>query len=336
MVKTNEGLWKTVTDKAKPGQTYLYLIDDYHGKQMLRTDPVSFSVVNIPEVNQVQSVVHDETVYQWGDQNWMRQRTRTDPLRSPLSIYEMQPKSWKSGTYQSLNFRQIATELATYCQKMGFTHVEMYGVLEHAHQGARGYQVANLFAPYRDSGRCDDLKYLIDHLHQHGIGVILDWIPAHFQHYHQSHSFSMSVNEFDGTNLFASSSSPWGTLYFDFDKEETRRLLFASALYYIDRLHIDGIRFDAVSSMIRRKQTDIPGAISFLRELNHTIHTYYPGVVSIAEETEGYPNLTKIMGFDLKWNIGWSYDARSFLRTPYAERTQHWKQKILDMFNWAR
>jgi 1,4-alpha-glucan branching enzyme len=177
---------------------------------------------------------------------------------------------------------------------------------------------------------------LIDHLHQNGIGVILDWIPTHFHHWHQSHLFSMSLHEYDGTDLYASTASRWGTLYFDFDKKETRGLLFASALYYLDRLHIDAIRFDAVSQMVRRNHTDIPGAISFLRELNHTIHTHYPGVLCIAEETEGYPNLTKTMGFDLKWNIGWSYDARNLLRTPYAERPQHWKQKVLDTFHWAR
>jgi 1,4-alpha-glucan branching enzyme len=336
MIKTNDGLWEIVTDKAPPGRTYLYFIDDYHGRHRLRTDPVSFSVIYIPEVDQIQSVVHDERAYQWGDQEWMRQRAQTNPLRSPLSIYEIQAKSWKSSTYHSLRFHQIANELAIYCREMGFTHVEMYGILEHPHQAEHGYQIANFFAPYRFSGTCDDLKYLIDHLHQNGIGVILDWIPTHFHHHHHSHLYSASLHEYDGTNMYASSPSQWGTLYFDFDKEETRRLLFASALYYLDRLHIDGIRFDAVSAMVRRNQTDIPSAISFLRDLNHTIHTYYPGVLCIAEETEGYPNLCKTMNFHLKWNTGWSYDARNLLRTPYHGRSQHWKQKVIDMMNWMR
>ncbi|CAF0971906.1 unnamed protein product [Adineta ricciae] len=303
---------------APPGQIFLYLIDDYHGRQMLRTDPISFSVVHIFEVNQVHSVVHDETAYQWNDQNWLRQRSQTDPLRSPSSIYEIQPKSWKSSTYKPLKFRQIAAELVSYCQQMGFTHVEIIGILEHTHQGGRGYQVSNFFAPYRHSGTCDDFEYLIDLLHQNNIGVILDWIPTHYHRWHQSHFYS--------TSLHASSSSPW----------ETRRFLFASALYYLDRLHIDAIRFDAISQMIRRQHKDIPSAISFLHELNQTIHTYYPGVLCIAEETEGYPNLKTTMSFDLKWNIGWSYDARNLLRTPYAERPQHWKQKVLDTLNWSR
>lgn len=336
MIKTNEGYWETATDKAPPGRTYLYLIDDYHGRHMARTDPVSFSVIHIPEVNQVQSVVHDETVYQWSDHEWMRRRAQTNPLRSPLSIYEIQSKSWKSSTNYTLKFRQFADELAIYCREMGFTHVEMYGILDHAHRLEHGYQITNFFAPYRDSGMCDDLKYLIDHLHQNGIGVILDWIPTHFHHYHHTHLFSSSLHEYDGTNMYASVPSQWGTMYFDFDKEETRRLLFASALYYLDRLHIDGIRFDAVSQMVRRNHTDIPGAISFLRELNDTIHRCYPGVLCIAEETEGYPNLSKTMSFDLKWNFGWSYGARDLLRTPYNERPNHWKQKVLDTLNCAR
>jgi 1,4-alpha-glucan branching enzyme len=159
MIKNHEGLWEIVTDKAPPGRTYLYLIDDYHGRQMLRTDPVSFSIVSNPITRRVQSVVHDETVYSWNDQNWMRQRARTNPLISPLSIYEIQPKSWKSGVYWPLNFRQIAGELATYCNQMGFTHVEMYGILEHTDRWEYGYQVANYFAPSRFSGICDDLKY---------------------------------------------------------------------------------------------------------------------------------------------------------------------------------
>jgi 1,4-alpha-glucan branching enzyme len=331
MQKNIEGIWETVSNQAPPGRTYLYLVDDYNGKRMLRMDPVSFSVIDITEVQQVQSVVYDPTVYQWGDQNWMMKRALTDPLRSPLSIYEMQPKSWKSGVYQPINYRQIAPELAIYCQRMGFTHVEVFGLMEHSRKTERGYQVSNFFAPYHDNGQCDDLKYFVDHLHQHNIGVIIDWVPTHYHHYHASHSFSASLHEFDGTNLHASHASRWGTLYFDFSKEETYRLLFASALYFLDEIHLDGIRFDAVSQMIRRESNDIVTAIGFLRELNATIHRCYPGVLSIAEETEGYPRLCKTMGFDLKWNIGWCHDAMNLLRTPYHERSNHWQEKVLNM-----
>ncbi|CAF4735177.1 unnamed protein product, partial [Rotaria sp. Silwood2] len=210
MIKNHEGLWKIVTDKAPPGQTYLYLINDYHGKYMLRTDPISFSIVSNCITRRAQSVVHDETVYKWGDQNWMRQRAQTNPLKSPLSIYEIQPKSWKSNVYWPLNFRQITSELVTYCNQMGFTHVEMYGILEHTDRWEYGYQVTNYFAPSRFNGICDDLKYLIDHLHQNGIGVILDWIPTHFKHCHFFHRYSISLHEYDGTNLYAGTESQWG------------------------------------------------------------------------------------------------------------------------------
>ena len=180
--------------------------------------------------------------------------------------------------------------------------------------------MANFFAPYHDNGVCDDLKYFVDYLHQHEIGVILDWIPTHLYH---SEQFSISVHEFDGTNLHASHASRWGTLYFDFSKEETRQLLFASALYFLEEMHMDGIRFDAVSQMVLRDSKDIIPAISFLRQLNQTIGRCYPGVLRIAEEMEGYPDLNRTMHFDLKWNIGWSHDTRNLLRTPYAERPEH-------------
>ncbi|CAF1445839.1 unnamed protein product [Adineta steineri] len=163
---------------------------------------------------------------------------------------------------------------------MGFTHVEMYGILEHTDRWEYAYQVSYYFTSCRFNGQCDDLKYLIDNLHQNNIGIILDWVPTHFKHYHFFHQYSTSLHEYDGTNLYASSPSQWWTLYFDFDKEETRRFLFASALYFLDRLHFDGIRFDA--------------------------------------------------------NFGWSNNARNFLRTPYAERPAHWKEKILDTLNYAR
>ncbi|CAF1423632.1 unnamed protein product [Adineta steineri] len=297
MQKIGEGIWEVVSNQAPPGRTYLYLVDDYNGKRMLRIDPVSFSIIDIAEARQVQSVVYDPTAFCWNDQTWMMKRALTDPLRSPLSIYEMQPKLWKNGVYRPTNYRQLAPELAIYCQRMGFTHIEVFGLLEHAYKTERGYQVTNFFAPYHDNA---------------------------------------SLHEFDGTNLHASDASCWGTLYLDYSKEETYRLLFASALYFLDELHIDGIRFDAVSQMIRRQSNDISTAIGFLCKLNETIHRYYPGVLSIAEETEGYPLLSQTMGFDMKWNIGWCNDAMNLLRTPYCERSNHWQEKVLNMLYSAK
>ncbi|CAF3471906.1 unnamed protein product [Rotaria socialis] len=336
MQKMDAGLWEATTHQAPPGRTYLYLIDDCNGKYMLRIDPVSFSVIHISEVDQTQSVVHDQTTYKWGDETWLTKRALSNPLCAPLSIYELQLKSWRNGFHQPINFRRIASELTTYCVTMGFTHVEMFGLLEHPYNWERGYIVSNYFAPYHDHGQCDDLRYLVDYLHQHDIGVIIDWVPTHFYHRHNSPWYSSSLHELDGTNMYASDNSLWGTLYFDYNKEETRRLLFGSALYWIDEMHMDGIRYDAVSQMIRRQSQDIPAAISFLRELNQTIHRVYPGVLCIAEETEGYPNLIRTMDFDMKWNIGWINDAMNLLRTPNNERPRHWHEKVLNMLNSAR
>jgi 1,4-alpha-glucan branching enzyme len=335
MLKNSEGVWEAATHLAQPDRTYLYLVEDCHGKHMLRTDPFSFSTVHVPEAGQVQSVVVDPSKYQWLDQTWIETRTKTDPLQAPLSIYELQLKSWKSGVNAPLNFKELAPELISYCKKMGFTHVEIFGILDHYFRDGRGYQVANFFSPYNGNGNCDDLKYFIDQLHQSGIGVIIDWIPTHFQHYHQWSSYSVSMHEFDGTDLFAAENAPWGTKYLDYSKEETRRLMSASALYFLDELHVDGIRYDAISQMVHRNHKDVPSGISFLQELNDTIRAYYPGVMTIAEETEGFPNVTKPtkeggLGFDLKWDIGWSHDSRNFLRTPYSERPNHWQHKIID------
>ncbi|UJR16707.1 hypothetical protein I4U23_003607 [Adineta vaga] len=245
MQKKNTNLWQVISNQAPP----IVLI------------AIFFSVIDISEVGQVQSIVYDRTAYQSKDQNWMMKRTLIDPLSSPLSIYEMQPKSWKYGVFQPINYRKLVPELATYCQRMGFTHVEVYGLLEHSRKTERGYQISNFFAPYHDNGQCDVFKYFVDYLHQHDIGVIIDWIPTHFHHYHASHSFSVSLHEFDGTDLYASDSSRWGTLYLDHNKEETYRF-----------------------QMILRNSNDISRAITFLRELNDTIHRYYPGVLSIAEQ----------------------------------------------------
>ena len=333
MQKSGVGLWENATNKAQPGRTYLYLIDDYYGRHMLRTDPISFSTIDITEVKQIQSIVYDRTQYQWKDQQWMIKRSQTDPLRSPLSIYEIQPKSWKYGIHHPVNYREIVVELVEYCRKMNFTHVELYGLMEHSHKQERGYQITNFFAPYHDNGQCDDLKYFVDYLHENNIGVILDWIPTHYHHWHFSHLYSVSLHDYDGTNLHGHSPSRWGTLYFDYDKEETYRLLFASAIYFLDQIHFDGIRFDAISQMIRRQSKDFQSAIRFLRHLNDTIHRDYPGVITIAEETEGYPNLCQTMSFDAKWDVVWCNESMNFLRTPYHERQNHWDEKIINILH---
>ncbi|MBS0647972.1 MAG: alpha amylase C-terminal domain-containing protein [Verrucomicrobia bacterium] len=333
MKKNQGGEWERSLPEAKPGDTYQYNIVDARSDSWLRVDPFSFSINQIKD--EIRSMIVNSTHYQWGDQAWMHKRAQTPRLQNPLSIYEIQIKSWKSGYSYPLNFIDHARKLIPYCTEMGFTHVECYGLLEHADPGARGYRVANFFAPYRGCGNNDDFKHFVDHLHRNGIGVIIDWIPTHFDH-----NAAISLHEFDGTDLFAAEASNWGTLYLDYAKEETRRLMFASALYFLDQLHIDAIRFDAVSQMVRRQGKEISSGISFLRELNDTIHSCYPGVMTIAEETEGFPNVTRPtseggLGFDVKWDIGWSHNSRYFLQTPYHERHEHrhWYDKIVYFLN---
>lgn len=340
MHKNSAGMWECTTGYAQPGQTYLYHVEDCHGNHMLRNDPVSFSTAFEQERFQVQSQVTDLAAYEWNDAEWMAERAKTDPLRIPLSIYQVHLKSWLTGASNPLNFRKIAPELAAYCKKMGFTHVEALDLLEPGQEGKMGYhQTAHFFAPYHGSGNSDDLKYLIDQLHQSGIGFILNWNCGHFYHRHQTAHYSVSMHEFDGIDLLSSfEESSWGTLYLDYNKEEARRLMFASALYFLEKLHVDGILIDEVGQVVSCEQGDIPAGISFVRELNDLIHTCYPGVLTIAGESDGFVGVTlptqeEGLGFGLQWNTKWSREARKFMQTTGEDRAKHWQNKLIDYLN---
>jgi 1,4-alpha-glucan branching enzyme len=294
---------------------------------MLRTDPFSFTTQYEPKNELVQSVVVDQSSFEWKDQLWMAQRASFDPLKRPLAIYELQLKSWKKGYSTATSYKELSHELAAYCKKMHFTHVELYGLLDHMKPAERGYQITNYFAPYHALGSSDDLKYLIDHLHQEGIGVIVDWVMTHFDHARRSHKYSASMHHFDGTDLYAAERSPWGTLYLDYGKEETRRLMQASAQYFLETMHVDGLRLDAMSQMVFRDGAEIESGKNFLKELNTLVHDAFPGVLMIAEDTESYPDVTKQvdlggLGFDLKWGIGWSIDTRDYFHASYQNRAE--------------
>lgn len=325
MQKDSEGVWEVRCAKEKPGRTYLYFVEDCHGKKMFRTDPFSFSTKYIPKSSRVESVVVEADAYKWNDSDWMAQRASRDPLKRPLSIYEVQGKSWKTSYDRPASFKELANELIAYCQKMNYTHVELYGLLNHLTASEHGYQIAHFFAPYQPQGSADDLKYLIDKLHQAGIGVIVDWVMTHYYHQSTSNTYNATLYTFDGTDLFGSEATNWGTLYFDYTKEETRRLMQASALYWLDEMHVDGLRFDAVSEMINRDGQDKPEAMQFLKDLNSQIHESFPGVLTIAECYGNHPTITKPLaedgfGFDLKWGIGWNRDTRNYLHKPVEER----------------
>lgn len=340
MERTHLGLFQALTPHASLGRTYRFLIEDCHGNWNYRTDPFSFSVKDNGYA--LESVVSDIDAFPWNDHRWLHERSASHPCEKPLSIYEIHADSWKKQEGKPLSFRKLAHAIIEYQQQVPFTHIQIYGVLDNKNEYSWGYQTDHFFAPNRRLGSAEDFMFLVNHCHQHGIGVIIDWIPAHYKHTHDGDR-SQSLYEYDGTDLFGSEPSYWGTLYFDFNKEETKRLMRASALYWFEKMHIDGMRIDAVSPMVRRHGIDQEAAIDFLKELNQMVHEQYPGVLMIAEETDGFPNVTKPtstggLGFDVKLGIHLQYRMRHYFRTPYDQRgwDEHHYGKILSSLNEIR
>jgi 1,4-alpha-glucan branching enzyme len=340
MQKQADGTWQATIEHLNPGQqTYLYRVTDAQGNVKDRVDPFSFGNVHVSETDTIHSVVVDRNNFVWNDSAWVEKRANTKPLEQPLSIYEVHIKSWTDG---KKNLRDIAPQLAAHCKDLGFTHVELYGIMEHFWgRAARGYQVTNFFAPYHDIASYEDMKYFVNYMHEQGLGVIVDWIPAHYDHggAHPRH-LSSSMHEFDGTNLFGSEKSNWGTLYIDYSKPEAQRLMEASAFWWLKEFHVDGLRFDAVSQLVRRNNQDVPAGIDFLSRLNDKIHASSPGVLTIAEATDWDPRVCKSTkekgyGFDLNWSVGASHELRNYLRTPENERSkpEHHKGKLERLFH---
>lgn len=333
MVKDHEGVWKISSSKARPGDTYLFSVEEESGKKMLRTDPFSFSTKYIETSKRVESVVIDRKAHRWHDEKWMKERAKHDPLKKAACIYEVQGKSWKTSYKSPQNYKALAKELVAYCKKMNYTHVELYGLLDHLQASEHGYQIAHFLAPYQPQGSANDLKVLIDELHQAGVGVIVDWVMTHYYHKCASDNFCASLHKYDGTDLFGAEESPWGTLFFDYNKDETRRLMQASALYWLEEMHVDGLRFDAMNEMVNHGGKKHEKAIEFLKELNELVREKYPGVLLVAEDTGDFPGLTKKasdggLGFDARWAIGWCKESREFLHTPPKERADEEHPKI--------
>ena len=285
-----------------------------------------------------ESVVVDRRHFMWSDDVWIDARGKAKPLENPLSIYEVHVKSWdRSGRK---NIRAYCYDLIQYCKEMGFSHVELYGIMEHFWLDGRGYQVSNFFSPYHDCASYDDVKHFVNEMHNHGIGVIVDWVPAHYDHgtFDDKH-FSSSLHYFDGTDLFSAGPSSWGTLYFDFSKKATCELLHASALWWIHEFHIDGLRVDAVSQIIKREGSENVDGTAFLRSLNSKIHSECPGIVMIAEASEWDPRMCTAtdqggVGFDMNWGLGAARDFRDYLSTPPDERSHvvHHVNKLEKVF----
>jgi 1,4-alpha-glucan branching enzyme len=330
----DNGVWELFVPGLEPGTVYKFELQTQSGEWVTRADPMA-RYTEVPP--QTGSKV-GQTLYSWGDGDWLGARAERDPNNSPLSVYELHVGSWRPG----LDYRSLADELIDHLNRTGFTHVEFLPLAEHPYGPSWGYQVTGYFAPTSRFGHPDDLKYLIDRLHQAGFGVLMDWVPGHFP------KDEWALAKFDGQALYEHSDPrrgeqmDWGTLVFDFGQSQVRNFLVANALYWLEEFHIDGLRVDAVASMLyldysRKDGEWLPNqyggrenleAIGFLQEVNATAYKRNPGVIMIAEESTAWPGVTKPtsgsgLGFGLKWNMGWMHDSLAYIQQDPMYRSYH-------------
>jgi 1,4-alpha-glucan branching enzyme len=336
------GIWKGFIPGIGTGTLYKYHIRArHHDYQVEKADPFAFSSEIPPKTA---SVVWDLT-YTWSDRDWMARRGRANAGDAPISIYEVHLGSWmrvpEEGN-RSLSYRELAPKLASYVESLGFTHVEFLPVMEHPFFGSWGYQITGYFAPSSRYGTPQDFMYLIDYLHQHGIGVILDWVPSHFP------TDEHGPGYFDGTHLFEHADPrqgihpDWNSYIFNYGRNEVRSFLLSNALFWLDAYHIDGLRVDAVASMLyldysREEGEWIPNefggrenleAISFLRRFNEEVYRNYPDVQTIAEESTAWPMVSRPtyaggLGFGMKWDMGWMHDTLVYMTKDPIYRKHH-------------
>lgn len=325
----SSGIWELFIPALQMGEKYKFEIWTQEGYVRLKSDPIAFYSELRP---QTASVVFDVSSFPWKDQQWMEER-RQKSIHRPINIYEVHLGSWRHYGTPFPGFHRLAEDLAAYCLEMGFTHVELLPVMEHPLDESWGYQVTGFYAVTSRYGTPTDFQCFVDYLHQKGIGVILDWVPAHFP------TDDYSLNRFDGTALYEHEDPRkgihphWHTAIFNYGRKEVSNFLIASALFWLDQMHVDGIRVDAVASMLyldygRKAGEWIPNpdgsnfnteAIEFLKHLNAIVHERFPGVLMIAEESSAYQGVShpEGLGFDFKWNMGWMNDAlRYFQRDP--------------------
>jgi 1,4-alpha-glucan branching enzyme len=339
----NSGIWELFIPDLPEGTVYKYEIKTrYHGYVVNKTDPVGFASEIRPNNA---SVVWDVNKYEWGDTDWVNDRAEHNSFTAPISVYEVHLGSWRrKGEHggEWLTYAELAESLIPYVKEMGFTHLELLPVSEFPYDGSWGYQVTGYFAPTARYGNPDEFMAFVDACHQAGIGVILDWVPAHFPKDQHGLAF------FDGTHLYEHAHPlqgehpDWGTLIFNFGRQEVSQFLISNALFWIDKYHIDGLRVDAVASMIyldfsREGGQWIPNryggrenleAIDFVRRFNEQVHDRYPDVLTIAEESTSWPGVTHSLadhglGFDLKWNMGWMHDTLKYMSMEPIYRSHH-------------
>ena len=340
------GVYETFIPEAKIGDLYKFYIIGYHGEEIYKADPYGNEAELRPGTA---SRITDISSHKWKDTTWMKHRPEFNEKKSPMAIYEVHPGSWKKHEAKDeddpgfYNYRELAHELAAYVKKMGYTHVELMGIAEHPFDGSWGYQVTGYYAPTSRYGTPEDFAYLVNKLHRNKIGVILDWVPAHFPK--DAHGLA----DFDGEALFEypdprmGEHPEWGTKVFNYAKSEVKGFLITNALYWIKEFHVDGLRVDAVASMLYLDYGKKDGewvqnryggntnldAIEFFKHFNSVIRGTYPGIMTIAEESTAWPNVTgKIgsdsLGFTFKWNMGWMHDFCEYMKLdPYFRKNDH-------------
>lgn len=336
------GIWELFVPAAKVGQKYKFRIRTLDGQTIDKSDPYGFYAELPPRTA---SIITELGKFTWSDDQWMAQRAAEDPLRKPVSVYELHLGSWKRdsrGIHGWMNYREIAHQVVDYCRQTGFTHIELMPVSEHPFTGSWGYQTVGYFSITSRYGTPEDFKYLVNYCHQNGIGVLIDWVPAHFP------KDGHGLRRFDGSALYEHEDPrqgehpDWGTMIFNYGRNEVRNFLIANALFWLDEYHIDGLRVDAVASMLyldysRKHGEWVPNvhggrenldAIHLLREFNSQAHAQYPGVLTIAEESTAWPGVSRPvesggLGFSLKWNMGWMNDTLRYMRHDPIHRKYH-------------
>ena len=341
--RVGAGLWEGLVEGARPGQRYKFRVR--RGMyQVDKADPFAFHLEPPAERGSAQqglSSIIEPLDYAWRDQAWMDHRAGPGTLQGPLSVYEVHLGSWRHKNHgESLSYREIAEPLADHVARLGFTHIELMPLAEHPYYGSWGYQIVGYFAPTYRYGPPQDLMYLIDHLHQRGIGVLVDWVPAHFATDPQGLVF------FDGATLFEYDDPrmryhpDWGTYVFDYNKAGVRNFLISNALFWLDKYHIDGLRVDAVASMLYRDYSrndwtpnryggrENLEAIDLIKKTNEAVYTYFPSAITIAEESTAFPGVSTPtydngLGFLYKWNMGWMHDVLDFMSKDPVHRRWH-------------
>jgi 1,4-alpha-glucan branching enzyme len=341
-VRGGSGIWELFVPGVAVGTAYKYEIRSRSGRGLLKADPYGFAMQLRPDNC---SVVASLDGFQWGDRAWLEARSAALHAREPIRIYELHPASWRRRSDRDppfMNWREMAAELIPYVTENGYNYVELMGVAEHPFDASWGYQVAGYYAPTARFGSPQDLMFFVDSCHQAGIGVIMDWVPAHFPR--DDHGLA----EFDGTCLYEHADprlgehADWGTKIFNYGRREVSNFLVANALYWLDLYHIDALRVDAVASMLYLDYSRSPGqwianryggrenleAIDFLRQLNTAVGRYYPGVMTIAEESTAFPGVTQPahlggLGFHFKWNMGWMNDTLRYAAMDPVHRSHH-------------